>query len=143
MSYCTLDDLKKKADERTLIELTDTTNSGQVDATAVERAVRDASAMVDSFAGKHYKVPFNPVPYVVSDAVSALAVRALHRFRGLSSPAWEKAGEEAMAFLEKLSEGKAALDGAVQKPTPSDDVSSTLTFSASDRVFSRDLLKGM
>ena len=143
MSYCTLDDLKMKVDERALIELTDTTGSGQVDATAVERAVRDASAMVDSFAGKHYKVPFNPVPHAVSDAVAALAARALHRFRGLSSPAWEKAADEAMAFLEKLSEGKAALDGAVQKPAPSDDVSSTLAFTGPGRVFSRDLLKGM
>lgn len=143
MSYCSLDDLKKKVDERTLIELTDTTSSGQVDATAVERAVRDASAIVDSFAGKHYKVPFDPVPHAVADAAAALAIRALHRFRGLSAPAWEKAGEEAMAFLEKLSVGKTALDGAVQKPAPSDDVSSTLTFTSADRVFSRDLLKGM
>lgn len=143
MSYCTLDDLKRKVDERTLVELTDATASGLIDAATVDRAVRDASAMVDSFAGKHYKVPFNPVPHAVADAVSALAARALHRYRGLSSPAWEQAGEEAMAFLEKLSEGKVALDGAVQKPAPSDDASSTLTFSASGRVFSRDLLKGM
>lgn len=143
MSYCNLDDLKRKVDERTLVELTDATASGQLDAVTVERALRDASAIVDSFAGKHYKVPFNPVPHAVSDAVSALAVRGLHRYRGLISPAWEQAGEEAMAFLEKLSEGKAALDGAVQKPAPSDDASSTLTFSAPARVFSRDLLKGM
>lgn len=143
MSYCSLDDLKKKVDARSLVELTDTTASGQVDSATVERAVRDASALADSFAGKHYKVPFNPVPHAVADAVSSLAIRALHRFRGLTSPAWEQAGEEAMAFLQKLSEGTAALDGAVQKPAPSDDVSSTLAFTAPGRVFSRDLLKGM
>lgn len=143
MSYCTLDDLKRKADERALAELTDATGAGQVDAVTVERAIRDASAMVDSFAGKHYKAPFNPVPHAVADAACSLAIRALHRFRGLSSPAWEKAGEEAMAFLEKLSEGKISLDGAVQKPAPSDDASSTLTFTGPARVFSRDLLKGM
>jgi phage gp36-like protein len=143
MSYSSLDDLKRKVDERTLIELTDTTASGQVDLATVERAIRDASAMVDSFAGKHYKVPFNPVPHAVADATAALAARALHRYRGLSSPAWEKAGEEAMAFLEKLSEGKVALDGAVQKPAPSDDASSTLTFTGPGRVFSRSSLKGM
>lgn len=143
MPYCTLDDLKRKADERTLIELTDVAGSGLIDAIAVERAIRDASAMVDSHAGKHYKPPFDPVPHAVADATCSLAIRALHRFRGISSPAWEKAGEEAMAFLEKLAEGKIALDGNVQKPPPSDDASSTLTFNGPTRVFSRGLLKGM
>jgi phage gp36-like protein len=138
-----MDDLKRKADTRTLTELTDVTGSGQIDAVTVERAIRDASAMVDSFAGKHYKAPFSPVPHAVADAACALAIRALHRFRGLSSPAWEKAGAEAMEFLALLSEGKIVLDGAVQKPAPSDEASSTLTFNKPARVFSRDLLKGM
>jgi phage gp36-like protein len=143
MPYLTVADLKMKVDERTLIELTDTTASNSVDTAAVERAIRDASAIADSFAGKHFSVPFNPVPHAVADAVAALAIRSLHRFRNLASPAWEQAGEEAMVFLSRLADGSIVLDGAVQKPSPSDSVSSTVTLSGPGRVFSRDLLKGM
>ncbi|MBI4665364.1 MAG: DUF1320 domain-containing protein [Nitrospinae bacterium] len=143
MSYCVIDDITKKLDERTLIELTDTAGTGTVDAAKVERAIRDADALIDSFVAKHYKTPMSPVPALVADLSATIAIVSLHRFRSVESPAWSQAYDRAMTVLKGVAEGNATLDGAPENPPPADSVASALTFSAPGRVFSRDSLKGM
>jgi phage gp36-like protein len=143
MSYCTEDDLKKKIDEAVLIQLTDTTNSDQIDSAKVDRAIRDADALIDSYASKMYKAPMNPVPHLVCELSATLAIHNLHRFRSIESPVWSEAGEKAIELLTQVSKGLVTLEGAIQEPKAADDVSSTSTFSAQDRRFSRELLKDM
>lgn len=143
MAYSTLDDLKNKIDEAALIQLTDTAGSGAVDAARAERAIRDADALIDSYVGKVYKVPMNPVPHIVTDVSAALAVFNLHMFRSVDSPVWNGAREKALSFLREVAEGKAALEGAVAEPQAADDTAGAAYFDAQDRRFSRGLLKGM
>ncbi len=144
MAYSDLDDLKKKIDEAVLIQLTDTTDSGVVDAGKTDRAIRDADALIDSYAGKVYKVPLlNPVPDVITGISATLAIAGLHKFRSVDSPVWSEAYKRAVEFLNKVASGAVTLEGAVAEPASADDVSSSQMFTAQDRRFSRDLLKGM
>lgn len=143
MAYSTLDDLKNKIDEAALIQLTDTADSGTVDAAKTARAIRDADALIDSYVGKVYKVPMNPVPHIITGVSAALAVSNLHLFRSVDSPVWNGAREKALSFLREVAEGKAALEGAVAEPQAAGGASATAYFTAQDRRFSRDLLRGM
>ncbi|MBI5816690.1 MAG: DUF1320 domain-containing protein [Nitrospinae bacterium] len=143
MPYCTMDDLKTKIDERALTELTDTAGLNVPDASKVDRAIRDASALVDSYLGKAYRVPFNPIPHTVIDITSALAIGNLHRFRSAESPVWKAACDDAMTRLRAIARGEASLEGAIAEPPASDDDSAALMFTSSARRFSRDSLNGM
>ncbi|VAX22511.1 hypothetical protein MNBD_NITROSPINAE03-2052 [hydrothermal vent metagenome] len=143
MAYSDLNDLKKKIDEAVLVQLTDTTDSGVVDSAKTDRAIRDADALIDSYAGKVYKVPMSPAPDVITDISATLAIAGLHKFRSIDSPVWSEAYRRAVEFLGKVAQGAVGLEGAVAEPVSADDVSSSQTFTAQERRFSRDLLKGM
>jgi len=143
MAYSVLDDLKKKIDEAVLVQLTDTTDSGVIDSAKTDRAIRDADALIDSYAGKMYKVPMSPAPDVITDISATLAIAGLHKFRSVDSPVWSEAYGRAVEFLSKVASGAVTLEGAVAEPAGADDVSSSQMFTAQERRFSRDLLKGM
>lgn len=143
MAYSTLDDLKKKIDEMTLVRLTDTTGSGQIDEDKVARAIRDADALIDSYAGKVYAVPFSPAPEIIADISATLAVANLHTYRSLESPVWNEARERALALLEKVARGEVTLKDAAGGPAASPDISGAAMFSAAERRFSREKMKGM
>ncbi|HEB71346.1 MAG TPA: DUF1320 domain-containing protein [Nitrospirae bacterium] len=143
MAYSVLDDLKKKIDEAVLVQLTDTTDSGVVDSAKTDRAIRDADALIDSYTGKVYKVPMSPAPDVITDISATLAIAGLHKFRSVDSPVWSEARGKAIEFLGKVAVGAVTLEGAVIEPVSADGLSSPQTFTAQERRFSRDLLKGM
>jgi len=143
MPYSTSADLSKKIDESALIQLTDTTGSGVVDPDKVDRAIRDADAVIDSYVSKVYKTPLAPVPHVITGLSATLAIAGLHRFRSVDSPVWSAAHDAALGFLRKVAGGDVTLEGAVTEPAPADDVSSTVTFNSAERRFSRESLKGM
>lgn len=143
MAYSNVDDLKIKIDETALIQLTDTAQTGRIDTAKVDRAVRDADALVDSYVSRVYKVPMNPVPNVIVDISSTMAIMNLHRFRSLESAVWKNAYDAAVSFLIKVSQGSATLEGAVKEPAPSDNTSSSASFDSAPRQFTRDSLKGM
>lgn len=143
MAYCSLDDLKKKIDEATLVQLTDTTGAGVVDTAKTDRAIRDADAMINAYAGKVYKVPINPVPYVIADTSATLAIVNLHRFRSVDTPVWSAEQGRAMEFLKNVADGAVTVEGAIPQPAPADDISDTAGFTTAQRLFSRDLMKDM
>lgn len=143
MAYSDLDDLKNKIDETVLIQLTDTTDSGVIDSAKTGRAIRDADALIDSYAGKVYKVPMSPVPDLIVSVSATLAIFNLHKFRSVDSPVWSGAYDRAVEFLGEVAQGAVTLEGAVAEPASADDVSSAQSFTAQERRFSRDLLKGM
>ncbi|VAX15352.1 hypothetical protein MNBD_NITROSPINAE04-1956 [hydrothermal vent metagenome] len=143
MAYSNIDELKKKIDETKLVQLTDTGASGAIDTDKVDRAIQEADAMINSFVGEVYFVPMNPVPNVIVDISATLAILYLHRFRSVESAVWKEAELGALKYLGKIAEGEATLEGAIAEPAPSSDSSNSVTFTASERRFSRDLLKDM
>ncbi len=142
MSYCTLEDLKKKLEPGRLIELTDTVNNppSTIDAGMVSRAVQDADSIIDSYLSRRYAVPINPVPPSLRQASAIMAIYSLYVFRSADPEVWRKRYEDVIGWLEEVSTGTAELDGTDSAPGPA--VDTTAGFSADERLFGRDNLEG-
>lgn len=62
MPYCTQTDLVTRFGQAELVQLTDTTGSGQIDAAVVSQAIADAEAEIDAYLTARYSVPLASVP---------------------------------------------------------------------------------
>jgi phage gp36-like protein len=85
----------------------------------IDDAIADADSTVDSYAGRIYAVPFNPVPAKVkqlSRVISTynLFARRQQVFAGKLPEAIGKMYDDAIAFLKDVSKGVAVIDGAVK-----------------------------
>lgn len=104
-SYATLTDLKQRygVDEAAQREAT-------IGPGAVNRALADADAEIDSYLAGAYQVPLTPVPTTIRRLACAIA-----RYHLLGDAATETARrdyEDARAFLRDVQAGRAQLDGA-------------------------------
>lgn len=141
MAYLNQSDLVEKISEATLIQLTDTTASGQIDSALVDSAIADAGALVDSMISPVYKVPLETVPRVIVGHAATIAIYKLHLFRSVDPGVWKDEYVRTLAFLQSVVEGKATLEGALPEPAPADDLSKNLYFESQERKFSRSKLK--
>lgn len=85
--YCTLTDIiTESIPERTLIQLTDDLENPQgiVDVDKVNRAIANVCGEIDDLLGKHYTVPFTPVPKVIHNIALKQSAYAIY---GLCSSA--------------------------------------------------------
>ncbi len=80
MTYATQQDLIDRFGARELIELTDRADppEGEIDAAVVAKALADADALVNGYAGKRYAVPLAPVPPLVVQIAGDVARYLLH-----------------------------------------------------------------
>lgn len=142
MSYATPADLAEKISSATLAQLTDTANTGQVDAAAAQKAIDAADALIDAMVSPVYAVPLSPVPRVIRDTAATIAIYRLHLYRSVDPGVWKEAHAEAISFLEAVAAKRASLEGGSPEPAPSANLSGPLSFSAEPRNFSRASLKG-
>lgn len=109
----------------------------------VDAAIADADALIDSYCGKQYVVPFNPVPTRVKALSADIATFHLFKkramlFVGEIPEAYRDMYDDAIAFLKDVATGKAVIDGAI-KPT----VNTARTggsFQSDERTFTKDAL---
>jgi phage gp36-like protein len=141
MPYSTINDLRGRISEPTLIQLADTANTGAADTALVQNAIADADALIDSMVAPVYRVPLSPVPRVITALSAAIAIYNLHLFRSVDPGVWKDAHRQAVEFLKTVAEGKSPLEGASVEPAPSANLANTLSFTAEPRNFSRTLLK--
>lgn len=111
MAYCTVNDLLKFVDEKTLIELSDLENSGSIDASVVDEAIETADAQIDGYiANRVTAVPLNPVPVLISKVSCKMALHDLYSNRMSFMPetvsGWYK---ECLRVLEAIRNGKMQL----------------------------------
>lgn len=132
MAYATSDDMVARFGEAELIRLSTPEGAldGPMDADAVTIALADASELVDSYIGRRFVVPLNPVPASIAAAVCTLARHALSLARNATpGDAATRARDETSAWLKRIAAGDVTLPGA----TPSD-------LGAGARVQDRDRL---
>lgn len=141
MAYSTESDLLKRITQATLVQLTDTTDSGLVDSTVVDSAITDADALIDSMVSPVYQVPLANVPPVIRDHSATIAIYSLHLYRSVDPSVWKNAYDDAIEFLRSVAEGRATLEGTVPEPPSSANASDAASFTAEDRKFSRTKLK--
>jgi phage gp36-like protein len=152
MAYCTLDDIKKALEEATVIQLTDDENlkPAAIDPVdpdhaaiiaRVDEAIETADAEIDGYCAVKYSVPLSPVPAVVNKLSVELAIYYLHGRRSIPEKI-EKRYERAVSRLKDIARGLLSL-GVDPEPAASTSADSAQANKAvSDRVFTRDSLKG-
>ncbi len=65
MTYATRQDLVERFGQQELLELTDKTNQGSIDDTAVTRALTDADAQINGAIAGRYDLPLPSTPVVL------------------------------------------------------------------------------
>lgn len=78
MPYATLQDLIDRFTEAEMIQLTDTTRSGLVDMTPIDRALADADAEIDGVLVGRYALPVAQVPDLLVRVAADLARESLY-----------------------------------------------------------------
>lgn len=140
MSYCTQDDILEQLDEDIVIQLTDDTDAGVIDADRVTRAIADADAEIDSYCGTRYSVPFAAAPAMIRKTSVDVAVYNLYARRKGAPEDRRNRYNNALKFLQNVSRGLISLGAAA--PAAADDSGPQATTSADDRIFTKDTLEG-
>jgi len=140
MAYCTETDIKRQIDWDTLVQLTDDTDSGLIDSDILDRAIADADAEIDAYCGSRYSVPFTTVPDVIRKRSVDITIYNLYaRRRGAPDDRKERY-TNAMQFLKDVARNIVSLGEDDPDGVPSG--ANAPEISSSDRIFSREKLKG-
>lgn len=113
MPYCTLFDLKKLIDEPTLTQLSDLENSGSLDESVIDEAIKTADAQIDSYiANKVQEVPLTTVPTLINKISAKMTIHELYTNRMTGFPPesvndWYK---DCLRQLEAIRSGKMQLN---------------------------------
>lgn len=129
MTYATIADLNVRFDESSLLRLGD--------ADQQNKALNDASVLIDGYIGGRYSLPLSNPPAVLTGLCCDVARYLLH---DKNVPEVVKARyEQAVAMLNKFGSGKLSL----LPPSSDDNKSSDLVeFQSSPAMFGRDKSKG-
>ena len=110
MSYAVQSDLSpRRISNAELIQLTDDTNSGAVNAQLVTDVLDEASALIDSYCRVRYTVPLQASSQVKGLCLT-IGEYLLYLRRKRMKPDVRQAYEDALAFLKDVSTSKAGLD---------------------------------
>ena len=141
MAYCTQADIELAISDDVLTQLTDDDNAGSADAEVVAQAIATADAEIDGYCAAKYAVPFATVPAIVKALSIEIAVYYLYKRRTVPEII-EKAYDKAIARLKDIAKGLLTLgvDPPPAASTTADSAECNKT--ASDRIFTRDTLKG-
>lgn len=150
--YCTFADIKAQLPEEVIVQLTDDENlhptaideliAGHAAIVSrINEAIETADTEIDGYCATRYTVPFNPVPGVVNKLSVELAIYYLYSRRSTPEKI-EKRYDKATARLKDIATGKFTLgiDPAPIASTTADAIETNKT--SSDRIFTRDSLKG-
>lgn len=138
-SYAALADVQKMVDDVELVQLTDDTGAGTVDATLVADQLTLASAEIDGYLGARYDLPLATPPTILTNFCVDVAVFNMYARRQGPPDHWQKRYDNAIKFLVNVSQGKITLgagdpDGNANNETPQ--------VTGPTRIFSRDKLSG-
>lgn len=142
MGYASQQDLVDRFGAAELVQLTDKVNRPQTttDPVPVERALADASALIDGYIGKVYSLPLSPVPAILAKVACDIARYYLHGKAADKDGPVERAYEEAVAWLKDVARGLVQMDVAGAEPPQSGGGAARV--SGADRVFTRTSLRG-
>lgn len=138
MPYSTTADVQQAVGgAKRLIDLTDWTNTGAIDAAVVALAIAEADAFIDSFSNKRWAP--GTTPLVITKLSAKIAARVLRRDREMVTEADVEAEKLDLAWLKMLSDGTVTLPSGTQVSTL--EVDKTKERDSTKNV-SRERLKG-
>lgn len=140
--YSTLDDIKAKLPEETLLQLTDDDSLGEIDQAKIDAAITEADSEIDGYCSTRYTVPFAVVPAVIKKVSVDLAIYHLYARRVEKMPEVREVNRNnAVGLLKDISRGMVKL-GEVATTAPVQPQQSPV-ITSSPRLFSRDKMKGL
>lgn len=107
--YASQADIVDLYGEDLLVRLTDTTRSGEVDPTVVDRGLQSADDIINSYVSERYTLPLPTVPGVLRECAIDIAVYKIALSTSKKTPEMRVRYEDAMALLERIGAGKAGL----------------------------------
>jgi phage gp36-like protein len=137
MTYATQSDMTDRFDEQEIIELTDRTGAGVVNATVLGKALADADALIDGYLAARYTLPLTYTPAILVGPAADIA-----RFRLWDDRATEEVRqryEDAMAMLKLISQGVVVLPPDVNGVLPVNAVG--MDYYSQERVFTAETLE--
>lgn len=137
-NYIIQADLKDKLPDSQLLQLTDDTKSGTINAQVVSDAIADSEALVDGYVAVQYATPLSPVPRLVKALTIDVTVFRLYARRQRIPDDVKLANDLALRKLEQIAKGILSLGPTAPEP---------VTASAGEvfgpaREFTRDKMSG-
>ena len=139
--YSTVAQILKLLPEYEVLQLADDDAAGLVDDPAVtavlEEAIEQSDREIDAYVGTVKRVPLSPVPALIENLSTKLAIHHLYLRRpGVEEPdTWQRETTRCMRLLEAIATGKMALGaepGEVAEPSQG-----MASFTAGRRLMSR------
>ncbi len=138
MAYSIQADILEQLTYEELVDLTDDTEQGVVDAAVVSRAVSDADEEINIYCGKIYDVPFSSVPAIIRKISVDIAIYNLYSRRGIVADVRLERYQSAVRTLEDIAHAEITL-GAPLAPAHNSKQAASVSYP--ERLFSRDNLK--
>jgi len=139
-TYCDADDVVDQLDEAVLIQLTDDEDAGVVNTARVERAINDAEALIDSYCGGKYTVPFETVPAIIRKYAVDIAIYSLYARRQGAPEDRKTRYDEAVAFLKDVAAGKVTLGVQPAPDARAESTHDAVQSSVRDKIFDEDTM---
>jgi phage gp36-like protein len=132
--YCTQDDLIKRFGEEELIDLTDLTNTGSVDADRVSERIAEATSFINGYLQGRIQLPLTDVPAVIERF--ACDITRYHLYINGRPDEVEANYKSAVAYLRDVAAGKVSLgvDATQEAPAPA---ANSVLMESDGRVFGR------
>lgn len=133
MAYATITDLNTRFGEDLVITVCDRDLDGAVDTASLTRALDDASSRIDAYVGTTYDVPVSPVPDLLIDLCSDMALYIVSSDAGTATDDRRRRYDDAINMLKDIAKGIVTLG------TEDVDVAQTgqPQLTSNTRIFSR------
>jgi len=143
MAYSALTDIEKLIPEETVIQLTDDEGTGEVVQDPVTEAIAKADSEIDAYLAAQYDVPLSPVPALIRNLSTDIAIYNLYSRRVEEIPQTRaERYKNAIRILEKISKGEISLGTGDPGVSASADESAEISKTEEDRIFTRTKLEG-
>jgi phage gp36-like protein len=109
MPYATKEDIDNLYGEDLLVRLADNDRDGTPDPAIVDRGLASADEICDAYLSAQYSLPLPAVPGVVRNCAIDIAVYKIALQRGGRTDEMRVRYEDALALLDKISQGKVGL----------------------------------
>lgn len=145
MSYAVQSDIVDRFGEELLYQIADRDRDQQLETAAIELALADASAEVDTYLSQRYTVPLDPTPRVVVRLAVDIAVYRLAQKAQAYTEEIRQRYEDAIELLVRMAKGTAGLGEAAEETGAGGEIKGgqILPTDNPERVFSRKTMKGL
>ncbi|WP_421780728.1 gp436 family protein [Kiloniella litopenaei] len=140
MTYSTIQDMQNQFGDDDLLSVADRDGDNAMDLPVINAALDRASSEIDSYLATRYKLPLSSVDISVKGVCLDIAMYHLSQGAGLVTEDKRQRYEDAIAWLRRVSDGKAALPGQQSPNSPSPK---PIVIAGPERQFRRDQLKGL